>query len=60
MRAIFVTFPELDEYPTKDLLVPHPTEPGYWNTTAGAMILSCLTTERIQPREYGRNYHIVP
>jgi hypothetical protein len=30
MQAIFVTFPELDEYPTKDLFIPHLTEPGYW------------------------------
>ncbi len=30
VQAIFCTFPELDEYKTKDLFTPHPTEPGHW------------------------------
>ena len=29
-QAVFTTFPELDEYRTKDLYVPHPTEEGMW------------------------------
>ena len=30
VQAIFCTFPELEEYKTKDLFTPHPTEPGHW------------------------------
>ena len=30
LQAIFCTFPDLDEYRTKDLFTPHPTEPGHW------------------------------
>lgn len=29
-QAIFVTFPDIEEYPTKDLFAPHPTEPHLW------------------------------
>lgn len=29
-QGIFSTFPELQEYPTKDLFSKHPTKPGYW------------------------------
>ena len=29
-QAIFVTFPELDEYRTKDLFTPHPEKPDLW------------------------------
>lgn len=29
-QAIFVTFPDLQEYHTKDLFSPHPTEPDLW------------------------------
>ncbi len=30
VQAIFATFPELDEYKTKDMFTPHPSEPGHW------------------------------
>ncbi|KAL9080224.1 MAG: hypothetical protein Q9157_000946 [Trypethelium eluteriae] len=30
MQAIFVTFPDLQEYHTKDLFSKHPTEPDLW------------------------------
>ena len=30
MQAIFVTFPHLDEYHTKDCFSKHPTKPGLW------------------------------
>lgn len=30
MQAIFVTFPDLDEYHTKDCYSRHPTKPGLW------------------------------
>ncbi|KAK7419746.1 hypothetical protein QQX98_003118 [Neonectria punicea] len=29
-QAIFYTFPDLDEWPTKDLYKPHPTLPDHW------------------------------
>lgn len=30
IQAIFVTFPELNEYHTKDCFTKHPSEPGLW------------------------------
>lgn len=30
VQGIFYTFPERDEWSTKDLYRPHPTAPGYW------------------------------
>ena len=30
VQAIFCTFPDFDEYKTKDLFTPHPTESGHW------------------------------
>ncbi|USW56818.1 Putative AMP-dependent synthetase/ligase, short-chain dehydrogenase/reductase SDR, ANL [Septoria linicola] len=30
IQAIFVTFPDLDEYHTKDCFTKHPSEPGLW------------------------------
>lgn len=30
IQSIFYTFPELDEYPTKDLYKPHPSLPNHW------------------------------
>ncbi|KAI0431346.1 hypothetical protein F5Y09DRAFT_340753 [Xylaria sp. FL1042] len=30
LRGFFYTFPELDEYSTKDLYKPHPTLPDFW------------------------------
>ncbi|DAA77804.1 TPA_exp: putative NRPS-like enzyme [Trichophyton benhamiae CBS 112371] len=30
LQPIFNTFPELDEYRTKDVYTPHPTKPGLW------------------------------
>lgn len=30
LHGIFVTFPELDEFPTKDLWAKHPTKPNHW------------------------------
>ncbi|KAF3899511.1 Non-canonical non-ribosomal peptide synthetase [Trichophyton interdigitale] len=30
LQPIFNTFPELDEYHTKDVYTPHPTKPGLW------------------------------
>lgn len=29
-QAIFVTFPDIDEYHTKDLFAPHPSKPDHW------------------------------
>lgn len=29
-QAIFVTFPDIDEYGTKDLFAQHPTKPDHW------------------------------
>lgn len=34
VQAIFVTFPDLDEYHTKDLFSRHPAEPGLWKYEA--------------------------
>ncbi|KAJ5612047.1 hypothetical protein N7510_005241 [Penicillium lagena] len=36
MQGIFYTFPELDEYNTKDLYRPHPTAPYLWLHTGRA------------------------
>ena len=30
LQAIFITFPDLNEYHTKDLFTPHPTEHDHW------------------------------
>lgn len=30
LQGIFYTFPELDEWSTRDLYRPHPTKPNYW------------------------------
>lgn len=29
-QPVFKVFPQLDEYPTKDLFYPHPSKPDFW------------------------------
>lgn len=50
LQGCFYTFPELDEYSTKDLYRPHPTLPDHWQYVARADdIIVFSTGEKLNP-----------
>lgn len=49
-QGLFYTFPEDNEYSTKDLFAPHPTEPGRWLCVGRADDVVVLSNgEKVQP-----------
>ncbi|KAI0475110.1 acetyl-CoA synthetase-like protein [Xylariaceae sp. FL0804] len=49
-QGLFYTFPEDEEYSTKDLFAPHPTEPGRWLCVGRADDVVVLSNgEKVQP-----------
>ncbi|KAI1262037.1 acetyl-CoA synthetase-like protein [Xylariaceae sp. FL1019] len=49
-QGLFYTFPEDEEYSTKDLFAPHPSEPGRWLCVGRADDVVVLSNgEKVQP-----------